>query len=360
MKTAAIRWDDTKAYFFRDDSYIRYNVVERRADDGYPRSIASNWPGLFAKDIDAAVAWSNGKAYFFKGSEYIRVDLETKKADPGYPKPIAGSWPGLFTKDIDAAVAWTNGKVYFFKGSEYIRVDLVTKKADPGYPKPIAGNWPGLFSQNISAAMAWTNGKAYFFRDSASPQPDYIRVDLVTKAADANYPRPVAGNWPGLHGGDFGAPQVRVNYRQLANFYTFFSSPNSSYGADQGMFVLYRLDNAVNDADLLTSGSVNSGENFTVELSRIAAAHFDERSGNTSLDSWIFTGPKQIVCPPSGVITPMNTRIVIRVGGDPQALKAARIPLHYYGTSGWKVGMVGNDSAIPFVDHMTPEKAQAL
>jgi hypothetical protein len=41
----------------------------------------------------------NGKAYFFKGNEYVRFDITTDKADPGYPKPIDSNhgmdYPGL-------------------------------------------------------------------------------------------------------------------------------------------------------------------------------------------------------------------------------------------------------------------------
>ena len=43
----------------------------------------------------AAVVWPNGKAYFFRGNEYIRYDMAKDSADPGYPLPIVGMWPGL-------------------------------------------------------------------------------------------------------------------------------------------------------------------------------------------------------------------------------------------------------------------------
>ena len=38
--------------------------------------------------------WNNGKAYFFKGNQYIRYDITTETTDAGYPKPIAGNWHG--------------------------------------------------------------------------------------------------------------------------------------------------------------------------------------------------------------------------------------------------------------------------
>lgn len=99
------------------------------------------------KYIDAAVNWGNGKAYFFKGNQYVRYDIGSDKADPGYPKPInSNNWPGLPWDQIDAVVNWGNGKAYFFKGKQYIRYDIKADKADPGYPQPIdSSTWPGLW-----------------------------------------------------------------------------------------------------------------------------------------------------------------------------------------------------------------------
>ena len=45
--------------------------------------------------LDAAINWGNGKAYFFKGDQYIRYDIKADKADPGYPARITDNWPGL-------------------------------------------------------------------------------------------------------------------------------------------------------------------------------------------------------------------------------------------------------------------------
>jgi hypothetical protein len=98
--------------------------------------------------------WPNGKVYFFKGSKYDRYDVAADKVDAGYPKNIAGNWPGFpatFAAGVDAYVMWDNGKAYFFKGTKYIRYDVAADTVDAGYPKPIAGNWPGLFTSNIDA-----------------------------------------------------------------------------------------------------------------------------------------------------------------------------------------------------------------
>lgn len=192
-------WPNGKAYFFKGAQYLRYDPGADKTDAGYPRPIAGNWPGFpasFASGVNAAVVWGNGKVYFFKGNQYLRYDIASDKVDPGYPKPIAGNWPGLWADNIGAAVAWPNGKAYFFKGSQYIRYDIATDKADPGYPRAIAGSWPGLpasFAAGVDAAVVWNNGKAYFFKGS-----EYLRYDIASDKADAGYPKPIKGNWPGF------------------------------------------------------------------------------------------------------------------------------------------------------------------
>jgi hypothetical protein len=151
---AVVKWNDKKAYFFKNSQYVRYDIAADKADSGYPEDIKSHWSGLdaFASGIDAVVNWATGKAYFFKGSQYIRYDIAADKADPGYPKDIKGNWSGLdaFANGIDAVENWGNGKAYFFKGSQYIRYDIAADKADPGYPKDIDSNWILGMSQSFN------------------------------------------------------------------------------------------------------------------------------------------------------------------------------------------------------------------
>src|SRR5262249_12585972 len=137
--------------------YARYDIAGDKIDDGYPLSIADNWPGMrdagFADSIDAAVFLGNGKVFFFKGDKYLRYDVNADKVDSGYPLAIADNWPGMgeagFADSIDVAVNWGNGKVFFFKGDKYARYDIATGKVEQGYPLPIADEWPGLKEAGI-------------------------------------------------------------------------------------------------------------------------------------------------------------------------------------------------------------------
>ncbi|MGB1283008.1 MAG: hemopexin repeat-containing protein [Polaribacter sp.] len=182
---------------------------QKRFSGSNEQSGSSNWKGVpatFGRGIDAAL-W-NGKSdkiYMFRGSQYLRIDPTANwSVEPQYPKPIKDNWPGFpeeFEEDLDAAVwSGTNNKVYFFKGSEYIRVSPNNGWAvDANYPKPIAGNWPGFpanFANGVDAAL-W-NGKSnriYFFKDD-----EYIRVNPNDSFnVEPGYPKPIAGNWPNLH-----------------------------------------------------------------------------------------------------------------------------------------------------------------
>jgi len=95
---AAVNWGDGRIFFFKGGEYIGYDISAGRAEMGYPKQInARNWPGMIWTDgIDEVVNWGNGKAYFFKDYEYIRYDMKEDRADEGYPKQVnRQTWPGL-------------------------------------------------------------------------------------------------------------------------------------------------------------------------------------------------------------------------------------------------------------------------
>ena len=135
-----------KTYLFMGDQYVRFSDASRGVDSGYPKHIAGNWPGMpddFNNGIDAAL-WreSNGKIYLFKGDQYVRFTVVSRGVDSGYPKHIKGNWPGMpdhFNNGIGAAL-WSesNGKTYLFKGDQYVRFSDVSEGVDRRYPKEFA------------------------------------------------------------------------------------------------------------------------------------------------------------------------------------------------------------------------------
>jgi hypothetical protein len=42
---------EAKLYFFLGPTYLRYDRKNDRTDEGYPRLIAGNWPGLAEDDF---------------------------------------------------------------------------------------------------------------------------------------------------------------------------------------------------------------------------------------------------------------------------------------------------------------------
>jgi hypothetical protein len=90
-------------------------------------------------------------------------------------------------------------RVYFFRGADYVRYGSGRSGVEPCYPKPIAGNWPGLaeveFGVGVDSIVNWGNGKAYLFLSSK-----YLRYDLGSNMVDPGYPRPITDGWKGTDG----------------------------------------------------------------------------------------------------------------------------------------------------------------
>jgi hypothetical protein len=137
---AAMLWPDKldKVFFFRGDEYTRFDLTLNRAEDGYPKKIADHWPGLWKDHIDAGfvvpeswnerLGFSSSKAYFFKDNEYIRYDISQDRADPKYPKKIPKFWSGLSGRIRGITVDEEDGIVSFIKENEYVAYDLFEDK----------------------------------------------------------------------------------------------------------------------------------------------------------------------------------------------------------------------------------------
>ena len=209
LRRQLLQRGDRCIYFFKQDHYVRYKVATVASPDGStevtefvdvgPAPISRFWTHLhsfFHENIDAAVNWAEGKAYFFKQDHYVRYNIPTDMVDVG-PVPISRFWTGLhpfFHSDIDAVVNWGDGKAYFFKRDHYVRYDIATNLVDVG-PAPIARFWthlPAFFHSDLDAVVNWGDGKAYFFK-----QDHYVRVDIASDLVDVG-PVPIARFWTRL------------------------------------------------------------------------------------------------------------------------------------------------------------------
>lgn len=98
---ATLRWTGNKVQIFlKDGRYLRYDLSANKMDAGYPKAINnSTWPGMgsYATQIKSALKWNDTRAYFFlKNGQYLRYSITSDAVDAGYPKPVnASTWPGL-------------------------------------------------------------------------------------------------------------------------------------------------------------------------------------------------------------------------------------------------------------------------
>ena len=194
---------DRKIYFVRNDSCFSYNFARRETEP--PRPITAVIPGL-QEDKFAEFQWPdasftaaylgenlNRKAFLFKRDRCIRANVDTGEIDEGYPKLIKDEWPGVEAFDrIDAVLNAGPDSVYFFRGNQYIRFNMERHRADEGYPDLISKRWVGVIFDRIDAAIYWGNSKIYFFKNN-----QYIRYDMSAYRADAGYPKFIPSNYVG-------------------------------------------------------------------------------------------------------------------------------------------------------------------
>ncbi|KAJ8388734.1 hypothetical protein AAFF_G00129670 [Aldrovandia affinis] len=86
---AALMWGEEKSqkiYFFKSGNYWRFNSLDNKVDTVYPRSM-QDWRGI-PNDIDGAFQDQHGFAHFLSGKHYWKFDPVEVKALDGYPRYI--------------------------------------------------------------------------------------------------------------------------------------------------------------------------------------------------------------------------------------------------------------------------------
>ena len=96
---AALRWvRNGKMYFFKGSQYWKFDdklktTGQPGVSSGYPKLISDVWIGV-PDNIDGAFTWTNNRTYFFKGNTYYRFDDRMIKVFSGYPYPTGKAWFG--------------------------------------------------------------------------------------------------------------------------------------------------------------------------------------------------------------------------------------------------------------------------
>ena len=254
---AAVQRSNGRIYFFKDDRYVRFMDFDRPPSAPIP--IHPNFDGLptdpdfnFRAGIDAAMR-HDGKIYFFKNHKMVRFTRITDGADPGYRPDIKDIFTGMpprFHADLDAACSGVQDRIYLFKNDEYVRFSTLGEAMDADYPKLIAEGFEeldGFFTDGLQAAVYGTDIRTYLFKEEQTARINagypcimrstseemcrytrgqigwgpfmtridaavmrsnrriylfsgdhYIRISDPDGGFDANYPKPIAGNFPGL------------------------------------------------------------------------------------------------------------------------------------------------------------------
>lgn len=199
--SAVLRFDEQQVLFIRGKEYTCYNIETRKTGEAKP--IIELWPALEIPGFDAVDAVIKGtqiksddekdlsnKLFLFKGDQCVRLDIETNQIEDGYPKPIAEEWPGVTFERIDAILPVDSETIYFFMEKQYISYNPVKRQAESGYPKQISARWDGIAFDKIDAAFLREDGRAYFFR-----RDEYILYDTVKHRTEWVYPKFLVGNY---------------------------------------------------------------------------------------------------------------------------------------------------------------------
>jgi hypothetical protein len=115
----------TKVYFFADGRYLQFDRGENAVDAEFRapvRRIATDSGGMsaagFGGGVDAALNWGNGQAFFFKDDSYVRYTIANGRVDDGYPLKIGDHWPGMaeagFLGCAVTAIAISLGAPFWF------------------------------------------------------------------------------------------------------------------------------------------------------------------------------------------------------------------------------------------------------
>ncbi len=175
----AFRDGDGKTYLFAGDQYIRYSTDDfTHVDEGFPRTIAANWPaeGMnstlpsgFETAVGASFQGLDGRTYVFKDGRYAASGDATAH-------PVAQRW-GRLRNTFDGApqidAAYTEGgALYLLRGDQVARyVDSIENagvRVEEGYPRRLEEHFrdlPAEFESGIQAAFAGDGTGVTLFKD---------------------------------------------------------------------------------------------------------------------------------------------------------------------------------------------------
>lgn len=119
--------DKNTAFLFKGHKY--WVIRGSKTLPGYPKPISNFGFPSYVKKIDAAVyVASISQTLFFVGSKYWSFSKWKGKMDQGFPKSIQQNFPGIGSR-VDAAFE-NAGTLYFLNGVQKTKYDFRSKQAN--------------------------------------------------------------------------------------------------------------------------------------------------------------------------------------------------------------------------------------
>lgn len=199
--------------FFKNRQLACWDVASDRILPGYPRDIATRFPGLLdcapGRRLRGALRvppWGEHLYFQFEGGrEMVMWDVAR---DALAPQRVAVEQllPSALTENDATVVAarLADGRhvIYGFKGLEYTRWsvgDAPPAAEDPGFPRRTADDWKdglvlapraGVYVDWVNRSSAHSNRKVYFFMGDL-----YLRWDVPSNSR--NYRLDIIAGWKG-------------------------------------------------------------------------------------------------------------------------------------------------------------------
>ncbi len=200
-------------FFFKDSQFFCWDVESETMLEGYPRQIASHWPGLLESSPGARLRgalhvpeWGPRIHFFFEGDpDAVAWDLEAH-AIVAQRVPARELLPSRITAGdftpVLARLAGNERVIYGFQGYEYTRWTVGASwpaTEDEGFPRRIDQDWKdglvlapraGIYVDWPNRSAAHSNRKIYFFMGDL-----YLRWDVPSHTR--NYRLDIASGWKG-------------------------------------------------------------------------------------------------------------------------------------------------------------------
>ncbi len=188
--------DGSAVYLFGGDLVVRHEDDPENAGlrvaDGYPRRIATHFPGVpagFDSGLDAVLRDAAGAVHLFKDGRTVTL------GDDPTVVPAGQRWgrqaPVFTDGRVDSVLAGLDGHTYLFSGPRYVRYSGTDYSlADLGYPRAVTGDWGGLRAVGVSFVL---DGCTYLF----GPAGDLFDapLDWVSTADGGRLSAPLRGRF---------------------------------------------------------------------------------------------------------------------------------------------------------------------